>query len=325
MKRLIIILFLYISHNSIASPLLLMDSYSARSYALAESGVSLRDDIYMLNINPASIAGLRYFTLGASYLLWYESTSFFSAIIGTPLKIRNRNLGFVSLNFSVFSIGSFENYDKLGNRLSDLEAGDLLLNLGYGKSIFKGLDIGINLKYINSRLGPESSKSFSFDTGVISYFRVPAIKLSKNQYNLNIGLSIQNTGLAQRFINDKISLPFKIRAGINYRFFSYDDAEISFISESIYNIYRRLKSVMALEFFILKYYYIRAGYNFADNVLHRYSVGIGVYDSRDGYNLIFDYSYIPLIELQNSHIFSLKIEIGDVFKKLEATSEQTNK
>lgn len=325
MKKLIIILFLYIAHNSIAGPLLLMDSYSARSYALSESGVTLRGDVYMLNINPASIAGIKYFTLSASYLFWYESTSFFSAIVGAPLKIRNKDFGTVGLNFSIFSIGSFENYDKLGNRLPDLEAGDLLLNLGYGKTIFKSLDIGINLKYINSKLGPESSKSFSFDAGIISYFRVPAIKLSENQYNFNIGLSIQNPGFTQKFMEEKISLPFKIRVGINYRFFSHKDAEISFISESIYNIYRRLKFVMALEFFLLKYYYLRAGYNFADNVLHKYSVGIGIYDSREGYNLIFDYSYIPLIELQNSHIISLKIEIGDVFKKLETTSEQTNK
>jgi len=305
-------------NNATTGPLLLFNAYNARSYGLSESGVTFKGDLNAITINPACLSSLDNTTITVFYLPWYENMTLFSMGLGFPLHIRDKLYGSVSLNLSSFSTGPFPNYDEFGNELPNLESNDLLITMAYGYPLPMQFDVGINFKYFNTKLGDKKSKSVAIDIGILKCFNVPGIRFKDIDHNLDIGVSVQNIGFSQEYIKEKSPLPFKIRAGANYLFYAHNKINTSLITELIQARGYQTKLCVGTEIFLLNYYNLRIGYKLIGDVLHKYSYGIGIYENRKGYNLIIDYSYIPLIEVGAQHAFSVKLE----FKSIPA--EQTN-
>ena len=80
-----VILMFTISTKLLAGPLLLMDSYNARSFGLGGSDVALKGDIDTFLNNPSGIASLSEISASGMYLPWYEGISSFSFSFGYPV------------------------------------------------------------------------------------------------------------------------------------------------------------------------------------------------------------------------------------------------
>ncbi len=319
MRRFFIFILIIFSGNLSAGVLLKFDSYSARSYGLAETGVAFKGDINSSAINPANISELKYTTIGSFYLPWYASMSIFSFFTGTPINIKKTYYGSFALNFLLFSTGEFPNYDKNGNKLPDAGASDLILNLSYSYPLVKLFNMGINIKYISSKLESFSSDTLGFDFGILKSFNLPSISKDKLK-NFDLGLSVQNLGFSQKYVSSYISLPLKIRTGINYKFYYSEKFDASLIMEMIKSTDTPFSFSIASELFLLHYYKLRFGYRFSSVSLHNTSIGIGINDEQKNYNMKFDYSYIPLGDMGVKHSFSINFEI----KNIPTVSTNTN-
>ncbi|MBN1899685.1 MAG: PorV/PorQ family protein [Spirochaetes bacterium] len=304
-----------------ASPLLLLDAHNSRSFGLAETGVAFKGDMDMMDINPAASASMPYTAVSGFYIPWFADTRFLGFTLGLPMSSRRRDYGSLGINLSAFYSTPFPNYDALGKRLDDLEVNDFLLIVNYAYP-FRILDLGINFKYFNTSLGQSKSRSVSFDIGAIQSFRIFGFNFETIKNNFHLGLSLQNIGFAQKFVSEETSLPLKVRAGFRYDFYNHEKINISLIPELIYTSGEDMKGSLAMEFFLLKYYHIRLGYRVMGNVLHKLALGLGIKESKDTYNIIIDYSYIPLEDLEICHAFSLKFEFG---KKPEVKQEEKSK
>ena len=76
-----------------AGPLLVMDSFSAKSFGLGHSDAALRGDIDTFLVNPAGIASLPRIWISGMYLPWYEEISSFSFTFGIPIFLNKKSYG----------------------------------------------------------------------------------------------------------------------------------------------------------------------------------------------------------------------------------------
>lgn len=302
--------------NIMARPILLMDAYSARSYGVGGSDVASESDLDSFLINPAGLALLKCISLSVFYLPWYEDMKFYSFNGGYPLLKKNKFYGTLGFNLSVFSIDPFPNYDEIGNRLHDANVSDFLFNIGYGYPIQKKINVGLNLKYLNTKLAEDHFNNFAFDVSALTYLSIPSFGTVKNNNNFSIGLSIQNIGFSKKFINGKYALPQKVRAGISHVFIKIDKIDCTLLLE--YNKTRNFdnKFNSGIEVDFINIYKIRLGYKFNNDSASLFSFGVGMNNDEIN-NLSYDYSLIPLQELGVQHAFSIKIKFGETTRKSE--------
>ena len=319
-----------ISGSMTAGPLLLIDSFNARSFGLAQSDVAMHGDLDSILVNPAGLASLKGISASFFYLPWFEDMNIYSFAGGYPMLTGNKFYGTIALSLSTFSVKPFDNYDADGNKLPDLDASDLLLNLGYGYPLLNSLDIGMNLKYFYTKLGkdysdpnsPDSTSSaIAFDIGAIAYFTTKAINISKAKIdnNLSAGFSIQNLGLSQKYIEEKSPLDYKIRSGISHLFLKSDKVDSKLMLELNKTRNHNIKFSAGIEAAFINLLMGRIGYKFGRTAIG-FTAGAGICYNISGYNLAFDYSVVPLVfmdEVDVRHALSLKVEFGDMSKKLE--------
>jgi len=324
MKELFIIIFLILLIGiTQAGPLLLVDSFNARSYSIAQADVSTTADIDSILVNPAGLAGLKSVSASIFYLPWFEDMNIFSLSAGYPLLIKGQFYGTAGLSFASFSVPPFPNYaseEEGGERLpQDLDANDIMVNLGYGYPLLKNIDIGINMKYVKTKLGYTESTSgaLAFDIGLLSKMTVPCISSKNPDNNLSMGLALQNLGVPQKYISKPSSLDYKIRVGAGYLFYTQEKADSSFLLEFNKTMNQDIKVSSAIEMGLINMFKIRIGYKAAGNSAIGFTAGGGIHYYLSGYYIYFDYSIIPLGDLGTHHAFSLKVKFSDMEKRMK--------
>jgi hypothetical protein len=157
-------------------------------------------------------------------------------------------------------------------------------------------DIGINFKYINSRIADESANGLALDAGW--RYKMPV-------KGLNIGFAVQNLGPKMKFIDERSSLPLSARFGAGYKI--VDNILLAF------DVNRRInekKTVFCFgsEYSVFNSFFIRAGYinsgvsgaiSLADYSGFKAGFGIKLR------NLNLDYAITPFSGIGKAHTLSL--------------------
>ena len=310
MRRIILIFIIFLNYKLNATEIFNLDAYSARSFALAEIGSTLENDISSFNLNPAILGTLEYNSFDFSYMFWIEDINIINFETGIPFK----SIGNFASGFTYIGFPDFQNYDETGKQLSSLSCNDLLINFGFGNKIMNFLYYGFSLNYIKISLGEYSSKVFALNSGILYRTKISGITKSIDK-NFNIGFSIFKGLNSLKFIEEEITAFWRIKAGIKYDFLNIENLKTSFLSEWRINSYTEPKFSTGIEICLFDYYNLRIGYIFKKDFLHKLNYGVGIIEKRVGYNLIFDYSYIPFKNFGISHIISLKIEFDKSLKK----------
>lgn len=295
--------------EALAGPLLMMDSFSARNFSLAQSDVAVKGDLDSAGMNPAGLARMEEFTAGFYYLSWFEEMQYYSIAAGMPVRIKKRPYGALALNMTAFSVNSFPNYDENGSRLADLDVRDSLFTAGYGLAVSRHMDAGLALKVFRTHLGTERSGAFVFDAGLIDHFIFPLIGLKPSSENLDIGISLQNISFQQKYLEGKDALPRKIRTGFRYLFFNKEKLAITGMLSVNYT--KNLKTGLAsgLELSFLHLFLTRFGYRFTADSSISFTCGAGLEYSVKKYRFILDYALIPLKDLGIHHAVSFKVQL----------------
>lgn len=228
--------------------------------------------------------------------------------VRTDLAFVMRNVYEVSgFSLSWFDYGDFKKIDNLGNVIGGFSPYDFLISYSY--SWGKKERFGFRIKYIESNLIYKKTKGIAFDFG----FSVRGKASSLSLLVRNVGPSVE---IDKRYYN----LPLEITAGFDYIYSS----NIRGIFDLRFPSDNKAYSILGLEYsfkyggFDLK---MRGGIN----TLNFRELGIGGILSA-GFGINFEnfsinYSFVPYLNIDSSHSFSLKYSFGEVNYKEEKKEE----
>ncbi len=278
----IIILLVTINNLKAGSlPTLMLEGVSAEEIGVANISSMQYGKIEYMFHNPAVINGLSKFGFFASYIPWLFDTKYIAS--GLAYKMSSFSIGAGAI---MFSSGDFENILLDGTTSSStLEMSEMLLLFDFSKFIIKKknftLSAGGNFKYIKSSIAEYKASSFSIDTGVVG--KVDLLKSG----SILFGASVLNIGKSPVYVNVASSLPFKIKAGVGYKFNLFSPSNSLLIMSELL-VYNGANVSVGMEYSFLNMVFLRAGYSVISyqKVLSNISIGAGI----QYFNIKIDYA-----------------------------------
>jgi len=269
----------------------------ARALAMGEAYTGLADDVTSIYWNPAGLNHIEDKEFSAMRALWVSDISL------NWLAYAQKGLG-GSLGAALVYLasGDIAKYDNAGNGLNQSYSdSDTAFIVSYARKV-KGLDLGINLKLLDSRLESESATGLAADLGISG-------RVFHNN-NFNFGLVVQNLGSGLKFMNQSAPLPLNIKSGVSYKALkdrltltSDLDFPVDYVTNAHFGAEYRY-SLGAMDFFP------RVGYqttNVGDlNALTGLSLGFGVTYG----NMSINYAWVPYGELGDTNWVDVGFKFG---------------
>ena len=284
----------------------------ARAVALAGNQFGADGDSYAQYYNPSFLATLSRQEVG------FMHNEFISDFREEVLTYAHPSLryGTLAAGITEFSYGSIAGYSASGMATGNVEASDLMFNVGWGKSWnfewsdrkIKGLSTGANLKVLRKTLADVTAMGFALDLG----FSYPFA--SKNLQGLRIAGAVQNLGPGLSFDTETSPLPRTMRLGLAYSFWG---EALTTMVDGVMPYDGGLYPDFGVEYKLLKIAAIRLGYKGDPNLDKPFTFGIGFE------NPLFrvDYSFVPFGDLGDAHRISIVYRFGKSYKRTEADEQ----
>ena len=177
------------------------------------------DDATAIYWNPAGLAGLRYrhatMTHGASYQNTFQDFIAYAQPVESPFvrqtgrerDLRPDQLGTLGVAVLYQNSGSIAEVDNTANPTGDhLTPQDLAVFIAWGATVSRGLDVGIGLKYITSKIH-STAETGAIDLGARWRTWLPG------DFPYALSLSAQNIGGQLKFHEFGDPLPMIITLG----------------------------------------------------------------------------------------------------------------
>lgn len=172
----------------------------ARPAAMGEAFAGLADDINAIYWNPAGLQKISNKEVSATRAQWLEDISF-----NWLAYAQDAFRGKLGISFMYLGSGDIKKYDNAGNARDEAySVFDSAFTVSYAKEIKKML-VGINFKYLYSKLEDESAAGAAADIGILK--EIPGS-------NISLGLAVQNIGTGLKFVKESAPLPLNVKAGI---------------------------------------------------------------------------------------------------------------
>lgn len=271
----------------------------ARNIAMGETG-AVSNDVNALYWNPAGLSLIKSKHFSFMHAFWLEDISYEFFGIGYPTGIGVFGLGLYYLHMT-----PIQKYDRHDRPLNETyRPSDLAVTICYARKLLiahRILNIGLNLKYISSRLDDETPPASAFAVDLGSIYQFTTIPLS-------VGLTLQNMGTEMKFIRESDPLPMNIKLGCSYLLLTYPFSHLLVsldINKPIDNdIHINIGTEYSHKFGRDILLALRVGYKTntrGHGVIYGLTAGVGF--SFKGYSL--DYAFVPYSELGNTHRISL--------------------
>lgn len=180
---------------------------SARISALGGSAIAIKDDDPTIALqNPASLNDSSNNRLSFSYRFSYANTN--DGYFSYAYSYKPLNMNFhAGAQFA--SYGDFKAADAYGNVTGSFTAADYAFVVGASKQLYDRLSLGVNLKFISSRLENYGSSGLVADLGA-TYFIA--------EKNMTIALVCRNAGAQlSSYNNVREEVPFEMQLGLSKR------------------------------------------------------------------------------------------------------------
>ncbi len=321
MKKIIFSLFIIISFYKFTLKantgesglaLLMLDSYGARNIAMNDTFTGIANDINTISVNPAGLGTLHSMEVSSMYMRYFGDMTFGYLAFGMPLP---SNAGYAGASVALFSLPDFDQNDGVGNKLNTpLSASDFGVSIAYANNplkllnIDKNLNLGINLKYVQSKLVDTTSSIFGFDIGALYKINLPQLGKKDVEDNFGIGIAYQNLGSSLKYGSEETVLPQNLRFGVGYN--GYTDNNHSVLIGLDVNLPNDSKEIISvgLEYSFIKMIFARLGYKITGTEIDGLSCGIGGAYTLAGKKFSLDYALIPLTDFDTVHTFSLGVK-----------------
>jgi len=278
--------------------------YSARSQGLSGNLGLYGGDVDVQLNNPAALLSVDSVQFSASYS--NHLLDFSGGYIG--YFIGKKDFGTLAIGALFFDYGEFDETNEFGqNTGSTFGASESAIILSYANHLEYGINLGVNLKLINSSLADRQSWGAAFD---IAFDYQPGFL-----NNGNVFIFVKNIGTQfTYYYDDRELLPFSLQVGISHMpqhlpiKIGLLFKDLNYQSDEFIDHFSRF--VLSAEFRSSKYLDFRIGYDNQKRVNTAYagsgsiggvSLGMGIKFS----SFRFDYAISLLNTLGNTHRFGI--------------------
>lgn len=264
----------------------------ARATGLGSAYTAMAEDATALYWNPAGLARLRQREISTMHARWLMESSYDFVGYGHPTR-----LGTLGIGFSRLSLPEQEGRDENRQKTRDFTASDMVFTLGYGTPLSDQVQLGINLKLLESQIEQEKGQGLALDIGA-SY--------QPEAWPIALGLAVRNLGPGVTFMNERTRLPLTLALGMASRILE----GLTLATDLQYQPYEdRVDFNVGTEYQLLGPLTLRGGYQTFNSEAQRekgsflsgLAGGFGFRLSR--YRL--DYAMTPFGELGNTQRISL--------------------
>lgn len=178
----------------------------ARIAALGGNHISVLDnDINLSFQNPAVLNEQMKNSLSFNYAPYFADINFGYAVYGFEVK----KAGMLSAGMQFINYGDFDLTDETGTKLGTFSAAEYSFNVAWSKKLYEGIQAGVTLKAVYSKLESYNSTGIMADIGI--HYQSPSNHFSA-------GLVVKNAGMQLNAYDNgnREPLPFEIQAGFSY-------------------------------------------------------------------------------------------------------------
>ena len=183
--------------------------HSARSYAMGQSGVVSAMGAEAIGANPANLMELgRKTELMTAYSSLTDGASY-GHIAGAVNRSAgsDRMVDAIGFSYTRVAVDGIEGRDGSGNKTADYGSQDSQMSLSAGGNIGK-VKLGVTGKLVQSKIGEYKANTvFAGDMGLSYGFK----GLGRD---MKAGLSVNNLGQGQRYLNQQDPLPTAMHLGL---------------------------------------------------------------------------------------------------------------
>jgi len=214
-----------------AVPFLLI-APNSRASGMGEGGVALADDASALYWNPAGLAFQQGQEVSISHANWLPAFNLSDLFIDYLVYRRNMPEldGTVAASITYLNLGEFTRTENDPTPLETFKAYEFAVTAGYSTKLTEELGIGVNGRFIHSRLSPFGTaeeqgrgiaSDFSFDVGMLykpKTLEIPFLGLDIGEH-FTAGFNLSNMGPAMSYIDRAQAdpLPTSLRFGVGYK------------------------------------------------------------------------------------------------------------
>jgi len=290
------------SYTGEAGPPMLKMIYGSRALSLGGAFVSLADDIYYMDSNPAGGDVRSIYRISVLHQEWIADVNYESLRIAGGIG----NKFFFGAGFTYLYL-PFTYYDIYGatdGKEHTLSQSLGLINGGYKIKRYN-LSIGGNVKFFynhvpDALIEGQSYALFALDIGALK--NTDWLKLFIGpEASLSFGLSLKNIGFSKAIEK----LPTEVHAGISYR----PMRNLLISTELGLPLYEPVYGSIGAEYDFHKTFFIEGGIQIKPNPM--FSLGLG-YKRKD---LQINVSYTPTIAFYNMMSISLSYSFGEEKKE----------
>ncbi len=262
---------------------------NSRASAMGEAGVALSDDAWAIYWNPAGFAFQQGSELSMTRADWLPNFGLSDLwILHSVFKTSVEQLdGTVGVGLTYLNLGKFARTLNDPTVLEEFTGYELALAAGYGTKVTPTLGLGINGRFIYSRLAPFGTaeeqgegvaSGFSFDVGLLykpHTIYVPFTDLDMGD-RLSLGMNISNIGPKLTYIDKAQAdpLPMNLRLGFAYKIIESDYNNMTLITDVNRLLVKRDTSGGSDEFY-KAFFTTWTGSSFNEQ-LRQFTTGIGL-------------------------------------------------
>jgi len=172
-----------------------------RAAGMGEAYTALAADATALYWNPAGLAAVAGSQIHLMHNEWIASVRQDFAGLAHPTR-----LGTFALGITGLSMDELELREELPSSepLGHFSAFDIAVHGGYGRTLLPGLQVGLGLKWIYSRLYEENAKGFLVDCGLRHEAKIPG---------LTLGAALLHFGPKFKYVSEQFDAPRTVKLG----------------------------------------------------------------------------------------------------------------
>jgi tetratricopeptide (TPR) repeat protein len=258
--------------------------------------------------NPASLYRITRPWASFSYIALIEDVKYNVGSFAVPV-----DYGVIGASLDYLSYGAIDGYANDFSRVDVPESHDVAAIINYALPLRSTVPLvrehgalGINVKFLQNKLGAYSVEDIAADIGGI--YQIPFVE------GLNVGAAFKNFGSSVKFVKSNNPLASSLDLGISYRNFSLKNLSTTL---DFYNPTNG-SPYFSAGVSIAPLYAINLRMGWVDNpdsLFSGFRAGVGL----DFGDVTVDYSFTPAIYFSPLHHIGINVAIGNIMKMDKAS------
>jgi hypothetical protein len=263
-----------------------------RPAALGSAYSAEAADAYAPIYNPGGLGFLDSTQLAGMHISYLESINYEYVTFVHPLSIGHS----IGLSAQYLNPGKTTSRNAAGDVTGDFGGHYGAYTFGYGSHVGDHVGIGAAAKLVEAQIAGERAMAYAFDAGAL--YRVNS--------HWSFATVVSNLGTKMKFIEQEDSLPLNGRLGVSF----WPNKHWAFTADGIYRKNGLASGHAGAEWNPFEPISLRVGYRTDTtkelSAMAGFTTGVGVH----AFGQEFDYAWVPMGDLGNTHYFSLVLRFS---------------